>query len=76
MNSLNSLKDQLVNKMSIDAMIEYVVVNGYKKYRNLKVKSIICYANEVNFEVKSNSKTLEEDIDTLVMNYIVDKCGI
>ena len=62
--------------MTINKMITRVIATGYKKYRNLGVENIINYADEVDFKFQADSKTAEEDVDDLVINYIVDKFGI
>ena len=65
-----------VHKTSIYKMIDQVLSTGYKKYRSLGTENILKYASEVNFQFHEGSKTSEEDINDLVINYIADKCGI
>ena len=64
------------NEVSINKMIEHVLVTGYKKYRSLGAENIKNYANEINFQFKADCETTEEDINDLVINYIADKCGM
>jgi hypothetical protein len=65
-----------VHKQNIFKLIDQVLSRGYKKYRKLGTENILKYAREVNFQFHEDSKTAEEDINDLIINYIADKCGI
>ena len=57
-------------------MVNQVLATVYKRYRNLEAGNIINFANEINFNFQADSETAEEDVDDLVINYIVTKHGI
>ena len=62
--------------MTINEMVNQVLATVYKRYRNLEAGNIINFANEINFNFQADSETAEEDVDDLVINYIVTKHGI
>lgn len=62
--------------MTINEMVNQVLATVYRRYRNLEAGNIINFADEINFKFQADSKTAEEDVDDLVINYIVTKYGI